>query len=79
MKSTFQQVMDAINNGEKFSWNFNGLTAFRNTDRLVHEIPNPTEASIGWILQEFCVKALYDADLLISFEPSPEGLKIYYK
>ena len=79
MKSTFQQIMDAINEGKKFSWNFQGLTGFRNTDRLVHVIPNPSEASVGWILQQFCVKALYDAELVISFEPSDEGLKIYYK
>lgn len=79
MKSTFQQIMDAIDEGKKFSWNFQGLTGFRNTDRLVHVIPEPNEASIGWILQQFCIKALYDADLVISFEQSPEGLKIYYK
>lgn len=79
MKSTFQQIMDAIDEGKKFSWNFQGLTGFRNTDRLVHVIPEPNEASIGWILQQFCIKALYDAELVISFEQSPEGLKIYYK
>lgn len=79
MKSTFQQVMDAIESGTPFSWNFRGLTGFRNTDRLVHVIPEPNEASIGWILQQFCIKALYDAELVISFEQSPEGLKIYYK
>jgi hypothetical protein len=79
MKSTFQQVMDAIDSGVPFSWNYLGLSGFKNTDRLVHVIPEPNEASIGWILQQFCITALYDADLVISFEQSPEGLKIYYK
>lgn len=79
MKSAFQIVMDAINKGEKFSWNLDGFSELKNEDRLVHVIPNPNEASIGWILQQFCVKALHDAELSISFEPSPEGLKIYYK
>lgn len=79
MKSKFEEVMDAISSVEKFSWNFNGITGFRNTDRLVHVIPNPNEASIGWIMQQFCNRALYDSSLLISFESSPEGLKIYYK
>lgn len=77
--STFQQIMDTIHIGKKFSWNFDGISGFRNTDRLVHVIPEPNEASIGWILQQFCITALYDAELLISFEPSDEGLKIYYK
>jgi hypothetical protein len=79
MKSKFDEVMDAITSGEKFSWSLSGFTLFKNTDRLVHVMPNPNEASIGWILQQFCSRALYDANLLISFEPSPEGLKIYYK
>lgn len=78
-RSTFQQIMDTIHIGKRFSWNFDGISLFKNTERLVHVIPNPSEASVGWILQQFCVKALYDAELLISFEPSDEGLKIYYK
>lgn len=79
MKSTFQQVMDAIDSGVPFSWDFNGISAFKNTERLVHVIPEPNEASIGWILQQFCIKALYDATLSISFEQSADGLKIYYR
>lgn len=79
MTSTFQAIMDAINRDLKFSWNLDGFREFKNDDRLVHIIPNPSEASIGWILQQFCTRALYDAELLISFEPSDEGLKIYYK
>lgn len=79
MTSHYQTVLDAIDQGMKFSFNLYGIRPFTPQGRLVHTIDAKQLGGIGWVLQEFVKKAIYNPDLLISFEPTPEGINVYYE
>lgn len=72
-----QIVMDAIHSGMRFSWNLDGIQAFKKTDRT-ESVSHVYESKVGYILQEAAARGINNSDYYVSFEPTPEGLKIYY-
>ena len=76
--SKYEQVLRAIRTGMRFSWNLDGIDAFKEAKK-VHTLTEPLDGAIGWLLQEFAKKAIYNPDLFISFEPTAEGINVYYE
>ena len=77
MQNHHDKVISAIRQGMRFSWSLDGIDIFKEA-RLVHTLTEPIEGAVGWIMQEYAKRAIYNPDLFISFEPTAEGLKVYY-
>jgi len=77
--SKHNEVLAAINSGMRFSWNLDGIHPFQPQGEPVHTLEKVEEAAIGWILQSFASKALYNNEITLSFEPTPQGLNVYYE
>jgi hypothetical protein len=73
----FNQIMGALKLGASFSWNYNGIQEAQPTDlRAVTTIDN--EAEIGFNLQLFAARHLYNEDLRITFIQENGEIKIYF-
>ena len=77
--SKHAEVIAALKSGMKFSWNLDGIHPFEPQGEVVHTIATVEEAAIGWVMQSFAPRALYNSNLSLSFEPTPSGINVYYE
>lgn len=79
--SKFKQVIEHIEFGKPFGFNLNGFYEF--PDRFLNKQPLivvENQSAIGWHLQEFVKKTLYKDNLVMGFEPLPNGkIALYYE
>lgn len=69
--------MGALKLGASFSWNYNGIQEAKPTDlRAITTIDN--EGEIGFNLQVFAARHLYNEDLRITFIQENGEIKIYF-
>ena len=73
----FNQIMGELNLGDSFSWNYNCIQDPQQTDvRAITTIDN--ESEIGFNLQIFAARHLYNEDLKITFIQDNGEIKIYF-
>ncbi len=74
----FNQITRAVSQGESIGFDFNGISAPEPTD-LQCICAKDDYPRIGWHLQEFIKRALYDDTNKISFVVDGDDVKIFYK
>lgn len=68
-----------IDHGLSFSWNFNGIHAPEPpNDNLMAIVEGMDEGKIGYHLQHFACRHLYNDKLKITFMVESNQIKIYY-
>lgn len=68
----------AIQKGEPFSANHNGLLPYQKIETEAAWCPSDDIKLVGYIVQQWATKSLYHDNSFITFEPDGERVKIYY-
>jgi hypothetical protein len=75
----FRQIIMCIDHGISFSWSFGGINAPEQpNDNLMAIVQGMDEGKIGYHLQVFTCRHLYNNDLKITFIIEGDVTKIYY-
>jgi 23S rRNA-/tRNA-specific pseudouridylate synthase len=73
-----EEVVAACRQGMRFTWNLDGIKPFNPKGEPVHRLDGDVSGAVLWVLKHFAQKAVCNADATLSFEPTSDGLNIYY-
>lgn len=74
----FSSIYDRLKNGLSFNWDFGEYKDFQIKGNLqtIQDIDN--RGAIGYHVQEYVKRALYDPNIVLSLENKEDQIYIYY-
>lgn len=78
MTTRFSQIYDRLKEGASFNWNFGKFESFNIIGGLqtIQDIDN--RSAIGYHVQEYVKRALYDSETQLSMQNKDGQIYIYY-